>query len=389
MAGCPLDSKSLGESDDGTEASDADDDDDDGSTDAGDDFPAPAQELRRSSFDDTTPSELAVAPDGTIYAVGRRGYTWDAESFDGRYDSVWIAELDATGAIVWERLEPALSPRGIAVAAAADGLVVSATFADIDTSPTLTRYDGDGEPVWTIQTSDGPARLAMAGDRIAVAGVTTIGADRFDAWTAEFDGVDGTLVWETDAGTGAVRSSVAESVAFAPDGDVIVGGGQGVMELTGRTRAFLARIDPSGATRWEQTYTEGETSDGVIDVRVTSDGTIHAAIVEDDTHWVRRFDGDGTETFATTSSYVDAITSMAVMDDGSFVAIDGGSDDAPGLRIARHDADGDADWYGENEDCELGVDVVLLANDELLVAGACPPGVEDVAVAMGLFVYAP
>jgi outer membrane protein assembly factor BamB len=386
MTGCPLDSKSLGE-DEGA----SDESGDESVGESGDDEPpAPAEELRRSEIDDTTPSEIAVGPDGSIYVVGRRGYTWDAEAFDGDFASVWIAELDAAGEIVWERTEDVDRPRTLAVAATSDGFVLTTTAESIDAVATIARYDGSGEPLWSIETPQFPRRVAVGpDDRIAVAGITVIGADRQDAWTAEYEGSTGDLAWETDVGTGDVRSSHGESVAFTPDGDVIVGGGQGVAELTGRSRAFLARVDPNGETIWEQTYSEGVESDGVIDVVVTSDGTIHAAIVADEIHSIRRFDGDGTETFAWDATLVDAVTAIAVADDGSFVATDGGSADAAALRIARHDADGHARWFGERDDCALGVDVVILPNDEVLVAGACPPAIEDAQVATGLFTYAP
>ena len=392
---CALDSKSLGE--DAGESSDTDETEDSGGTGDTDEGPPPAAvEISAQLVEGVTPSEIAIAPDGSVYVVGRSGYSYDADIEDGDYASAWIGKLDDEGTIEWS-IEPGEASLGIVSAAAADdGLVVATSSRRFDVAPALARYDAQGELLWSIETplDSGIARVGISlDDTIVVVGTGSGGADSSDARTAAYDGATGDLLWESAVGTGDVRSSGTKALAFTPDGDVIVGGGQGVEYLTGRTRAWIAALDPSGTTRWVQTYTEGLETDSVQDLHVTSDGTIHAVVIDTEATSIRRFDAAGGETWVWDPSLTSEARSIAVADDGSFVTTDGREveSSAPpvALRVASRDANGSVRWFDEREDCTLGQDVAILDGGEVMVVGACPPGQGDVEIAMGLFVYAP
>jgi hypothetical protein len=397
LAACALDSKSLGEEgeegEDGESTADEAGDDDGGP-------PPPAVERRADVFDDITPTDLAIAPDGSFYVVGARGWSFDEEVFDGDYESAWIARFDASGELLWEQTPAGMNAEPDVAVALPEGVLVlvGGTFATYDTTGALvSSVDVAGDETF-------PRDLAIGSDgTIFGAGIGQVGADSTDAYSAAYDPESGEVIWDSRAGTGDVRSSTAEAIAILPNGDIVVGGGQGVEYLTGRKRAFVARLDAAGQTSWVQTLTDGEDSDDVVDLAVDADGTIHAVVEEGDVRTIRRFDGDGTETWDWDSPLVTAASAIALASDGRFAITDGLQldDDDPGcpyetgpgcpvaLRVASHDADGSAGWFDQRDDCAEGIDVGVQPNGDVVVVGACPPALGDVEVAMGLFVYAP
>ena len=397
---CPLDSKSLGEDD---SSSDSADDESDASvgessaTDTGGEPLPPAARLWSQSIDDVTPLGMSIAADGSIYVAGQSGYTYEGGD-GGSYASAWVGKFDATGTLVWNA-EP--GPGIGYVAATSDGAVFTTT--DVDGVGEVSRYDADGEVMWTVPREHRADAIAVGpDDRIVLGGYRTIEPVGIDVWAAGLDG-DGTQAWEVFFGDVEEGNSAVQALTFTPDGDVVLAGRIGIAPASSQSKAWIAKLSGDGATRWDQTISAGEATDWITGVDAAADGTIHAVVWAGASRTVRAFDGAGVELWSFEAEPVGGITGVAVATDGSFVLTDGEqlpfedpeACEAPwgpcpsGLRVARHDADRSVRWFDAREDCNLGVAADVLPDDRVIVVGACPPEIGLSEVSMGLFAYEP
>lgn len=406
VSACALDPKSLGE--ESTTGSDDDDDgdgssegDSDGGTEGGTEPPPPATELSAEMVDDVTPSGLSVAPDGSIYIVGQSGYTYEGGD-GGSYASLWIGKLDPAGTLLWS-MEP--GPAYGFIGAASDGFALASV--GYTEGRELQRFDADGNELWSVPLLDDgedvieqPEAVVVTAEGLVVVAGGSFHVDAGSGWAEAYDAA-GTLQWEQLYGEPPGISTL-KSAALTPDGGVVLGGRWGIAELSSQSQAFIAKIDATGATQWEQRITEGVATDEVSGLDVTADGTIHALVFDGNDRTVERFAPDGTAQSSSPSS-LDQARRIAAGLDGSVVVTDGewlpfedpNACSAPwgtcpsAVRVARYELDGSVRWYDRRDDCNEGVDAAILADDRVLVVGACPPDIGASTVAMGLFVYAP
>ncbi len=407
MTGCPLDSKSLGD-DEG--ASDDSGDDESSGDDTGDEPPAPAVERWGRIEEGITPRGIAVAADGTAYVVGNSAYSIDQDDAV-QYGSAWLGRVDPDGEIAWS-IEDGMEGRSAgAIATTSDGFVVATSYRYSDATPAeVVRYDAEGNEGWSVALDfDADEIWGQQPDAIAVGPgelVVTVGqigyADSSTGFVVAIDGTTGTRLWEIDLiADDETQADVVSTVAFAPDGDVVVAGAQSVNYLEATGRAWLAKISPEGEIRWAQAITDDLAENEVESVGVAPDGTILALATDGESHSLRRFDVMGAETTPFELEYVTDPRHIAVASDGGFVITDGLRDDPEtcetywgpcptALRIARADADGTVRWFDQREDCELGVAAGFAPDGNVVVAGACPPDeTKPDVVELGVFGYAP
>lgn len=189
--------------------------------------------------------KLSALPDGKLAIVGSYEGTGTLGGLslpaEGTSSNGFIAALDASGAPVWaSRLDPTPSIAGDPIAAASKTLAVTP--------------EGKLVVAFNSASSDDPAALFD---------------QRIHLQTFE---PDGARVSHADLGDGGLDGF---SLAVAPDGDILVGGGywealdlgSASLEAPGYKDSFLARFAPGGASlRWVKRFVTPEARQGMLDV---------------------------------------------------------------------------------------------------------------------------
>jgi hypothetical protein len=217
--------------------------------------------------------ELSSGPPYTLHADFWN--TWQQERLDQLVADCLVAKahcgsVDATSSIRWER-QFGTQRYDLANAAAPDGEGGSyvAGFTNLALQGQtyhhrydafLTRYDADGDELWTRQFgtngTDQALAIAVSGADVYVAGSTD---GRFpkqearggtDAFVARF-GANGRPVWLEQFGThgddeGAAIAATADAVYLAGT----TGGPLDQHRLDGPSDAFVMRLDTDGLDRW-------------------------------------------------------------------------------------------------------------------------------------------
>lgn len=184
--------------------------------------------------------------------------------------SAWLAKLDATGAIVWQRTWTG-GAGGVTtndVVAAADGgcVLVGSVFAANELKLWVLRADAGGSTVWSNTISNagvsGVRALALAnGDLLAMATSTSSGAGV--ATLVVRLRPDGSIVWQrTLNGPAIVRLT---ALATTASGDILLGGtlgnrGQGA----GQSGALLVRLNAQGALLGSRLYRGPYEINGIV-----------------------------------------------------------------------------------------------------------------------------
>ncbi|MBS1715918.1 MAG: PQQ-binding-like beta-propeller repeat protein [Armatimonadetes bacterium] len=204
--------------------------------------------------------DLALSPDGSLYAVGRTA------TLTSSTDYVTLKLDAATGAIVWTRLfdGPAGSiDQAMAVATDAQGNVFVTGEVWADHVPfsngdycTL-KYLPDGTLAWS-RTYNGPANFIAISDQpraivvdshgdVVVTGDSPFSDNADDMLTVKYRSSDGAELW-TARYSALPSSENAVSLAIGPDDDVLVGGNT----QTNGLRVTLMRLkSTTGATLWQ------------------------------------------------------------------------------------------------------------------------------------------
>ena len=150
----------------------------------------------------------------------------------------------------------------------------------------LSKYDAEGRKLWTrlIGSSAGEIifTTALRNDGAVIASGVTYGNLDGQAYNGSADGFlakyssDGTKVWTRVIGTGGADE--AYSTAFASDGSVFVvgytgGNLDGQINSGGADDGFISKYSADGTRLWTQLIgTSGH--DGIVDLTVTSDGSV-------------------------------------------------------------------------------------------------------------------
>lgn len=304
------------------------------------------------SGDDKLATGLRV--DGGYLVVGWSNSSTDDEAHDG-----YVAKLDRTGDVEWERTYGGSgTDRLYDVTRAGDGFLLAGMATDGGSrNGWLLKVGPDGVEQWdrTYGSDDSGAfwSLATDGGRVYVAGWQEDGSTA-DAWAMELD-ADGESVWSetyetsyagadeyansafvTDDGllvTGSVvgtTSDPSDAWAFGIDGDgnlrweEIYGGGRydrvhdatatdgGGYVLAGRTASegsgsedgWLVKIDDEGERRWSRTYGSSK-ADAFFGIHETADGYVvsgakHMRGEDGGDGWVLKTDDAGDKRWSTT-----------------------------------------------------------------------------------------
>jgi hypothetical protein len=202
----------------------------------------------------------------------------------------------------------------------------------------LTRYDADGDKLWTRQFgtngTDQALGISVSGTDVFVAGSTD---GRFprqranggtDAFVARFTG-RGRLAWLKQFGTH--RDDEAAAISASGDGIVLAGTTRGPLDrqrLDGPSDAFVMRLTPGGLESWTRLI-GGDGEDRGLSVALrtgqvflagTTEGLHHA--VADQDGFVAGFDRRGRPawSYPLGRSDTDAITSIVPRAEGVYFA---------------------------------------------------------------------
>jgi len=279
--------------------------------------------------------------------------TWEQERLDQLVEDCLIAmvhcgSVDATSSIRWVR-QFGTQRYDLANAAAPDGRGGSYTAGftnfSLEGQPYyhrydafLTRYDADGDKLWTRQFgtngTDQALGISVSGTDVFVAGSTD---GRFprqkanggtDAFVARFTG-RGRLAWLKQFGTH--RDDEGAAISASGDAIVLAGTTRGPLDrqrLDGPSDAFVMRLTPGGLQSWTRVL-GGDGEDRGLSVALrtgrvflagTTEGLHHT--VADQDGFVAGFDRRGRPawSYALGRADTDAITSIVPRAEGVYFA---------------------------------------------------------------------
>ena len=279
--------------------------------------------------------------------------TWEQERLDQLVEDCLIAmvhcgSVDATSSIRWVR-QFGTQRYDLANAAAPDGRGGSYTAGftnfSLEGQPYyhrydafLTRYDADGDKLWTRQFGtngiDQALGISVSGTDVFVAGSTD---GRFprqkanggtDAFVARFTG-RGRLAWLKQFGTH--RDDEGAAISASGDAIVVAGTTRGPLDrqrLDGPSDAFVMRLTPGGLESWTRVL-GGDGEDRGLSVALrtgqvflagTTEGLHHT--VADQDGFVAGFDRRGRPawSYPLGRSDTDAITSIVPRAEGVYFA---------------------------------------------------------------------
>ena len=325
---------------------------------------------------------VAIAENGDIIVAGVTN-SFGAGSYD-----FWILRLDSNGNVKWQKTYGGSDDdMAFAVAVAPNGDIIVAGVTNSFSSGTadvwVLRLDENGNVKWqkTYGGSDIDIATAVAiagnGD-IIVAGVTnSFGAGGGDFWILRLD-ANGNVRWQRTYG--GSDDDIAAALAVAPNGDIIVAGGTDSFS-SGTADVWVLRLDENGNVKWQKTY--GGTKDDVANaVAIAGNGDIIVAGVTNSfgtgsyDFWVLRLDENGNVKWQRTygGRRDNEARTVVVTPNGDIIvagvtnSFGTGSDDAWILRL---DADGNVRWqrtYGGSK--EDGANKVTIApNGDVIMAG--------------------
>jgi Domain of unknown function (DUF1996) len=279
--------------------------------------------------------------------------TWEQERLDQLVEDCLIAmvhcgSVDATSSIRWVR-QFGTQRYDLANAAAPDGRGGSYTAGftnfSLEGQPYyhrydafLTRYDADGDKLWTRQFgtngTDQALGISVSGTDVFVAGSTD---GRFprqkanggtDAFVARFTG-RGRLAWLKQFGTH--RDDEGAAISASGDAIVLAGTTRGPLDrqrLDGPSDAFVMRLTPGGLESWTRVL-GGDGEDRGLSVALRTGGVFLAGTTEglhhtvtDQDGFVAGFDRRGRPawSYALGRADTDAITSIVPRAEGVYFA---------------------------------------------------------------------
>ncbi|WP_054839716.1 PEGA domain-containing protein [Thermococcus sp. JCM 11816] len=240
--------------------------------------------------------------------------------------------------------------------------------------------DEDGNIKWQKtyggKWNDWAKAVAVApnGD-IIVAGYTgSFGAGDWDVWVLRLD-ENGNIVWQKTYGGGS-NYDEANAIALTDNGDIIVTGETWSFGI-GEIDVWVLRLDENGNVKWQKTY-GGSDQDWANSVAIAPNGDVIVAGVTNSfgtngDMWVLRLDENGNVKWQKTygGSNGDKANAVAIADNGDIlVAGEWGS--GCDFLVLRLDENGNVKWqklYGKDSDCDEAHAVVIAPNGDIIVAG--------------------
>lgn len=202
-----------------------------------------------------TARDLRQAADGGYFLTG-----W-TEGQPGAGSAIFLIRTDRRGARTWERLLPGNGYScGFGITLTGDGsaVVVGDTKAKTgdDHDLFVAKVDADGNVIWE-QNFGGPrcdygAAVLQTedGGYLVAGGTESSGAGIYDVYLVRLDD-RGRLIWErTYGGKG---SDCGYALLPTADGTYVIAGNTESTD-SGRTSAYLIKVDAGGGLLWERTY---------------------------------------------------------------------------------------------------------------------------------------
>ncbi len=314
---------------------------------------------RGPGADDESATDVAVAPDGTVYVTG-----------------VATVGYGPDGSKLWARVFPGVE--GVAVATDAWGnACVTGRTSNEDCDFVTLKYASDGTETWSAVYSGGagsedePRDIAVdAEGSVYVTGAATTGhadyatvkysTDGLQLWVAIYDGPDGLGDWPV-------------GIAVDGAGNVCVTGRVGRDPFADDWDIGTVMYDADGNELWDATYGGGWSWSVACDVAIDGAGNILVtghAWGNDYDYLTVKYGPDGTELWVSTYNGVgysrDMPRALAIDSDGN-VTITGSSwsVDATGdYATVRYDPDGNELWVarydgpeGRDDPSDIAVDV--------------------------------
>jgi uncharacterized delta-60 repeat protein len=245
---------------------------------------------------------VAVAPDGSVYAVGSSHETGNT------YD-IWVRKYTPDGAVVWTRTydEGNYLQYGNGLAVSPDGsvYVVGITVA-VSGDIVILKYSPEGDLLWR-RTYDGAAAdddaaydAAVAGDgSLYVTGAVWAVHNYESLWLGKYS-PDGVLLWKRTYPNPSRTPSEGRGLALARNGDVYVAGEVWAPQLGSDNNVLVCKYSPSGALLWTRRYAgPAHGWDMATDVAVRRDGSVFVVGMTElagyrDRLWLRKYSPGGT-----------------------------------------------------------------------------------------------
>jgi hypothetical protein len=204
----------------------------------------PAAEFSRNvspTGGNTTAASTVVDASGNVYMLGNATGDFGSQLNQGEQD-VYLSKYDSAGNLVWTKLlgsagtadgaAMALGPNGsVTIVGSTDAKLTATAVADGNQDSFVTRFDAEGNLVWTTQiptlnTNKATAVSVDASGNVYIGGQTTgvIGSGQTkiggaDAYVAKLD-TKGKLVYEQQFGTTA--DDAVSATALTDSGDLLV-----------------------------------------------------------------------------------------------------------------------------------------------------------------------
>jgi len=222
---------------------------------------------------------VAVDGSGNSYVVGRSDATWGApiEAYSGSGFDVFVAKLDADGALIWNTFLGGNMSDDYGYGIAVDGAQNVYVTGESSTDAFVAKLGSDGGGIWVKFFGTGGGldegfAVAVDGDRnvyVAGASDTSWGTPvrnyttGWDAFVAKLDN-SGTLIWHTFLGGSAW--DYGHAIAVEDVDHVYVAGrsyaawGSPIRAYTSGADAFAAKLNRNGGLTWH-TFLGGSGTD--------------------------------------------------------------------------------------------------------------------------------
>ena len=319
-----------------------------------------------------------------IHTTSDGGYVLAGNYMSSTPYDAWVAKLDASGNVSWQKTYGAAPSEEIAydVKQTSDGGYVVAGRTNFcgGNDAWVAKLDSGGNVTWlnaygSLASAETASSIVETNDGgYVVTGYMDTGD--FDSWVAKLDAV-GDVTWLKVYG-GTMGDEIANRILPTSDGGFVISGSY-LPQLTSR-EAWVAKLDASGAAIWSKFY-GGAGSDSVNAILATSDGgyvmagrTATAGAGSNDV-WVMKLDSNGNIPLNSAASGMriqnttTTVTSLAVSPVS--LAVSGVNLSLPVSSLITTTVDASATI--ETQTAPSGV---LTAPDNLLATAVAPDGID-------------
>ncbi len=290
---------------------------------------------------------VAVAPDGSIYVVGRT-QPFGANPAAGD-ENAFIIKLAPSGSVPWQKTwGGANQDIALSVAVGQDGSVYVAgrtlSFGQGNGDAFILKLDPNGNSIWqrTWGTPASELKTSVAVDpngNVYVVGETGLFSPA-ETFILKFDS-NGNLFVQKHWSGGSVAggNEHGDGIAVAPDGSVYVGGTRDTGTITAATEAFVLKLNPTDlSVTWGKTW-GGASIEDATGIAANNDGVAAVGLTLSfgNASFLVKFDPAGNLTLQKTlpTSAIGIVNDVAFGPDGSIYVVSGNSPATSGFTDAH------------------------------------------------------